>query len=306
MDHSVDNTLAVANQTLTRMQAIVTLSEQAKTDPEVQQKFISAYIIVSDLYRDLQDLNKKTPVASTSEAWKELCSLLSDIDMLMIDIDSAYQTVKPSGQSLKSERHSSADLRGSRESIKSVHSVRSGESVRAHSVRSSESVRASEVKLPRINLPEFDGDLKKWPTFYDLFKTLIHDNPTISSVAKFQYLITTLSKEPQALVRHLPLTSANYSIAFDTLVRRYENPRVLATFYWKTVANSPKVQSTSPKALRDLLNIFNENVTALKQINSIDYWDFTLFNWMLQKIDDATRERFEIQFAKRSFPPLLI
>ena len=46
----------------------------------------------------------------------------------------------------------------------------------------------NKVKLPRLCLRKFEGDLTSWATFWDSYQSSIHLNPDLSSVDKFNYL----------------------------------------------------------------------------------------------------------------------
>lgn len=152
------------------------------------------------------------------------------------------------------------------------------------------------AKLPKLNLPTFDGNYKNWPSFYDLFKSLIHENDELSNVEKFQYLLTSLEAEPLALVKGIPLTDTNYPVAFDMLERRYQNKRILATQYYNEIVNAPSIQRATSKDLRLILNIFSENVAALRVLHlPVEHWDFLLFNMLLNKLDSKTRTSFELE-----------
>lgn len=48
------------------------------------------------------------------------------------------------------------------------------------------------ARLPRIDIPKFNGTPSDWLSFKDLFSSLILANPTLSSVEKLQYLKTSL------------------------------------------------------------------------------------------------------------------
>ena len=50
------------------------------------------------------------------------------------------------------------------------------------------------VRLPKLDLPKFDGTLTMWQTFWDKFKALINDTD-IPSVTKFTYLTSVLEGE---------------------------------------------------------------------------------------------------------------
>lgn len=63
----------------------------------------------------------------------------------------------------------------------------------------------ASVKLPPIEIPNFEGSLKNWPSFKDCYVSLIHENQTLSDVHKFQYLISVTKGDANLLVRTLPL-----------------------------------------------------------------------------------------------------
>ncbi|CAG9138369.1 unnamed protein product [Plutella xylostella] len=90
-----------------------------------------------------------------------------------------------------------------------------------------------EVKLPQIKLPTFCGKYEEWQTFHDMFVSLIHENSTLAEVQKLHYLKSSLSGEPEILLRNLPITEANYSEAWNQLKRRYNNKRFNANEFLK-------------------------------------------------------------------------
>ena len=52
----------------------------------------------------------------------------------------------------------------------------------------SKQLKHSALKLPKMSLPVFDGDRKKWLSFWDVFKSEVHDVKDISNVTKFNFL----------------------------------------------------------------------------------------------------------------------
>ena len=47
-----------------------------------------------------------------------------------------------------------------------------------------ETYREPAIKLPKINIPIFDGDTLNWVTFWDLFDLAIHSNKKLHNVQK--------------------------------------------------------------------------------------------------------------------------
>lgn len=161
----------------------------------------------------------------------------------------------------------------------------------------------SNVKLPKIPLPCFDGNYKDWPTFFDLFSSLVHNNLSLSNIDKFQYLLTSVSKEPLNLIKHLPLTEDNYNNAFIALTERYQNKRLLANTCWQEIFNAPKLTDESAQGLRKIIDIFSENLAALKVLGlPVEGWDFILFQLLIQKLDTQTVKWFEVQEGSTEIP----
>lgn len=66
-------------------------------------------------------------------------------------------------------------------------------------------VQPIRIKLKPIELPVFDGDYTKWPTFSGLFKSLILNNNSIDNIQKLQYLKTHVSNEAAKLIDKLEI-----------------------------------------------------------------------------------------------------
>ncbi|XP_062558161.1 uncharacterized protein LOC134223040 [Armigeres subalbatus] len=83
------------------------------------------------------------------------------------------------------------------------------------------------VRLPQIQLQTFNGDIDEWLSFRDLFTSLIHWKVDLPEVEKLHYLKGCLQVEPKALIDPLPITKANYQVAWDLLLKRYNNSKQL-------------------------------------------------------------------------------
>lgn len=162
--------------------------------------------------------------------------------------------------------------------------------------------RCERVRLPKIEIPKFDGDMKKWPTFFDMFRTLIHECSSLSNIERFQYLISYLEKDAATVVKNIPITEDNYTIAYACLVKRYQNERVLITNYWLNVYKAESMKNNNAPELRKLLSNFSENLSALNQFNAINLWDFTKLNLLLQKLDPSLKTSFEVQYSDKAIP----
>lgn len=52
---------------------------------------------------------------------------------------------------------------------------------------------SNRVQLALIPLPKFNGNIQDWPSFYDVFKALVHHDESLSAAQKFYYLRSCLS-----------------------------------------------------------------------------------------------------------------
>ncbi|KYB29844.1 hypothetical protein TcasGA2_TC031584 [Tribolium castaneum] len=78
-----------------------------------------------------------------------------------------------------------------------------------------------------------------------------------------QYLFSCLSGEPLNLIKGLQLTAENYPIAYKAWTDHYENKWELSYHYWSNIQMLPKLKTQSALELRELLDNFNENRSAL-------------------------------------------
>ena len=76
-------------------------------------------------------------------------------------------------------------------------------------------------KLPKLNLPYFDGNLLHWQTFWDTFETSMHENGSLSDVQKFTYLRNQVQGVAAQCIAGLPLTSGNYYQAIGIIRERF-------------------------------------------------------------------------------------
>lgn len=115
------------------------------------------------------------------------------------------------------------------------------------------------VHLPQLDLKTFNGDVSQWVTYINLFDTTVHQNPTLSSVLKFQYLLSSLTAEPLNLIINLNISAANYPIVYQLLKDRYHSTHRLYTLHLNALLDLPNITIGNTKSLRNFLNLFAEH-----------------------------------------------
>ena len=112
---------------------------------------------------------------------KELESRLNSLDELQSDLELMFDDEV---EMLEDIEKSGVFRDSVMEVISSVAKVVG--SAEAGSV-SGDSTRSQNVKLPKLDLPKFGGDVLKWQSFWEMFKASVHDTD-LPDVTKFSYL----------------------------------------------------------------------------------------------------------------------
>lgn len=151
----------------------------------------------------------------------------------------------------------------------------------------------AQVKLAKLELCRFDGQIDLWQTFHDTFLALVHNNQHLSQIEKFHYLLSCLSGTALSVVKGVPVTADNYPVVYKTLVNRFENKRLLATTYLDKICAFPAIKMCNLNELRNLTSLLYESVNALKAVNIENLGEFILFYLASRSLDFDTRKRFE-------------
>ena len=77
--------------------------------------------------------------------------------------------------------------------------------------------RETKVKLPKLTIQPFKGELTAWTTFRDSYEVAIHLNRSLSDIEKFNYLRSLLQGPAFDAITGLTLTAANYLEAVEVL-----------------------------------------------------------------------------------------
>ncbi|KYN07072.1 hypothetical protein ALC62_01968 [Cyphomyrmex costatus] len=131
-------------------------------------------------------------------------------------------------------------------------------------ITSQESIRV--LKLPKIELRKFGGEIKDWLSFWSTFRK-IHEDATLSREDKFHYLLQSTVKDSRAfeVVNSFPPTADNYEKAVESLKSRFGKKDLLIEFYvrelLKLVLNKSKNIS--------LISIYDKLETHLRALESL-------------------------------------
>ena len=125
------------------------------------------------------------------------------------------------------------------------------------------------VRLPKLDVPTFDGDVLHWAQFWEQFKISIHDRSQLSDSEKLVYLQQAVkSGSAKAVIEGLSRTGENYKEAIDCLKSRFNRPRLLHRAHVRKIVEAPSLKDGSGKELRRLHDTVQQHLRALKAMGS--------------------------------------
>nr|XP_034192203.1 uncharacterized protein LOC117609698 [Osmia lignaria] len=99
--------------------------------------------------------------------------------------------------------------------------------------------KMTQSKLPDIELPMFNSSYTDWPSFIDLFGSVVMKREDLDDIEKFYYLKGCLRGEPLQIISNLSLTGPSLNTAISQLRSRYENKRRLIQAHLDQLAYLP-------------------------------------------------------------------
>lgn len=121
------------------------------------------------------------------------------------------------------------------------------------------------VKLPKLELAHFSGDLTQWTSWWDNFKAAIDDSD-LADVVKFTYLQSLLEGEAASVVKGLTLTSKHYKVACELLAERYGRPEAIIFHHIQNLMTLEGHGRSSLVKLRNLQDQVLINVRSLEAL----------------------------------------
>lgn len=151
------------------------------------------------------------------------------------------------------------------------------------------------ARLPKIQLPTFSGRYEEWPSYQDMYVSLVHSNQAISNVQKLHYLKSSISGEAEALLRHIQITNENYNQAWEALKSRYGNKRLIVFSTLKRLFNQKKIYSSSASQIKLLMDTTTECLYSLENQNiNISDWDPIIIYIVVQRLDTDLHKDWEM------------
>ncbi|XP_036345157.1 uncharacterized protein LOC118754395 [Rhagoletis pomonella] len=120
--------------------------------------------------------------------------------------------------------------------------------------------------LPRTKIPTFDGNFLHWYAFKDIFESVVSNHSNLSNTQRLQYLKNALIGDAEHVLDNIVTTDANFQVAWDILVKKYPNKRIIINSYLTQIMNLPKVDAETASQLRVLCDGVTAALRALEHL----------------------------------------
>ena len=119
------------------------------------------------------------------------------------------------------------------------------------------------MRLPKLQLPNFDGNILKWPEFWDVFESSV-DKQNIAKVSKFSYLKGALRGTAFTAISGIALTNDNYDVTVTLLKQKFGRPDSIVEMLYAKLQYLP----TSSPRFGDIRRTHENIERILQQLES--------------------------------------
>ena len=125
--------------------------------------------------------------------------------------------------------------------------------------------KLNSVRLPRLELRKFDGNILKWQEFWDTFESTIHKNNDLQNIDKFHYIRSQLTEQASEMLMGIELTNDIYNIAIALLKERYGKKQVMIDSHYAQINNIP-MASYKTASLHEFYYCTEKHLRALQSL----------------------------------------
>lgn len=157
-----------------------------------------------------------------------------------------------------------------------------------------------ELKMDKIQLPTFNGDLTEWIAFRDQYTDLIHKSKKMTKVTKFYQLRSHLTGLARDAIGGFKLSAANYEAAWQVLQKRYDKPDKIIEEYILQFEKLAYLVKPDAQNLITMVNRANQMLRVLPSLGvDVTSWDtWVMFN-LKSRLDHQTLRKWMDQVKLR-------
>ena len=118
-----------------------------------------------------------------------------------------------------------------------------------------------KVKLPKLDLPIFDGNILCWQEFWDIFSTSVHEQ-NIPNVTKFSYLKNSLRAAAATAISGISVTNDNYEMVIGMLKDKFGKTEDIIAALYSRLQHLPQAMNQ----FNDIKSTYEAMEKILKQL----------------------------------------
>lgn len=149
---------------------------------------------------------------------------------------------------------------------------------------------------PNVEIPIFYGNILSFPTFWDSFESLIHNNASVSRFYKFKYLKDAMKGTASGVIDGYELIAENYEAAFGHVQKRWGKQGATTRRFIGSLLEGNRATEDF-KGLQKLLDRMRAKKTF------IDKNDVHVDQLMLQIIERQLPARIEEEWIEKIVSP---
>ena len=175
--------------------------------------------------------------------------------------------------------------------------------LRASTTRDTPTPRTPGAKLPKLEVPAFDGDILKWKSFWDQFNVSIHGRSDLTAAEKMVYLQNALKdKTAKSTIEGLTKSGEHYEEAVKCLQTRYDRPRMVHQTHVRKIVEASCLKDGTGKELRALHDTVVQHLRALKALGHEPSKEF-ITSLLELKLDSVTMFEWQRHSQEHSDVP---
>ena len=129
----------------------------------------------------------------------------------------------------------------------------------------SPAVDSKGVKLPKFDVPVFDGNIPSWRQFWEQFSVMVHECTSLLKAEKLVYLQHAIKGgEAKGVIEGLSHSGDNYREAINCLRSHYDCTRLIYREHIQKIICAPAPKGGNGKELRWLHDVIQQHLHALQ------------------------------------------
>ena len=114
------------------------------------------------------------------------------------------------------------------------------------------------VKLPKLDVPTFDGNILNGKCFWEQFCISVHDRSSLSDSEKLVYLQHEVKDgSAKRVIEGLSRSGEHYSEAVECLTSRYDRPRLIHQTHVKMILEAPPLKEGTGRSCVDCAILYS-------------------------------------------------